>query len=320
VLTSLITGAAGFAGQHLARELLASGHQVVGGTLNGTPPAPGVLSASETERVRWVALDITCDEQIRSVLAETRPHRVFHLAAQSSVGFSFSDVLGTWAANATGTLRLLCALAESEDPPRLLFVSSSEVYGVVPEHEQPIEELRPLAPTNPYGASKAAAEIVVLQMGAAGGLHVVVARSFNHTGPGQSTRFSLPNWAEQLAELSHAATRPVLQVGNLEARRDLLDVRDVVRAYRILIEHGEQGGIYNVCSGEAHRLRDIVESMVEVSATGARIQVDPERLRPVDTPLILGDPRRVRSLGWSPEIELRQTLTDLLAASGLGRG
>jgi GDP-4-dehydro-6-deoxy-D-mannose reductase len=320
VRTSLITGAAGFAGQHLVRELLASGYQVVGGTLDGTPPPSGVLNASETERVRWVALDITCDEQLRSVLADTRPHRVFHLAAQSSVGFSFSDVLGTWTANATGTLRLLCTLAESADPPRLLFVSSSEVYGAVPEHEQPIGESRPLAPANPYGASKAAAEIVVRQMGATSGLHVVVARSFNHTGPGQSTRFSLPNWAEQLAALSGGATEPVLQVGNLEARRDLLDVRDVVRAYRILIERGERGGVYNVCRGEAHRLRDVVEAMVEVSASGARIQVDPERLRPVDTPLILGDPRRIRSLGWTPEIELRQTLTDLLAATALGSG
>jgi GDP-4-dehydro-6-deoxy-D-mannose reductase len=319
VVTSLVTGAAGFAGQHLVRELLQSGHAVVGGTLDGAPPTSGLLDTSELESVRWVELDVTCVEQTRAVVWDIAPDRVFHLAAQSSVGFSFSDVVGTWTANATGTLQLLCVLAETANPPRLLFISSSEVYGTVPELEQPIRESRPMSPSNPYGASKAAAEIVVRQMGVANDLHVVIARSFNHTGPGQSTSFALPNWAEQLGAMARGEVEPLLRVGNLEVWRDLLDVRDVVRAYRLLIENGDNGGVYNVCKGEAHCLRQVIETMVELSGTGARIEVDEKRLRPVDTPLIQGDPKRIRALGWSPRIEIRQTLADLLGHAAAQR-
>jgi GDP-4-dehydro-6-deoxy-D-mannose reductase len=302
---ALVTGAAGFVGSYLVRRLLDDGHEVFGGTPAEHPPRhPG-------EHVRWLALDVTSDESIGDTLHGARPDVVFHLAAQASVGESFRDALGTWEVNATGTLRLLHAVGKAA---RVVVVSSAEVYGSVPDAEQPLAEDRPLRPVNPYAASKAAAEMAAVQASLAGAADAVVARSFNHTGPGQDARFSLPSFARQLAAVARAEAEPVLRVGNLSARRDFLDVRDVVGAYVALAERGEAGGVYNVCSGEARSIRSLVDEMVEISGTGARVEVDPSRVRPVDVPLLCGDPARIRGLGWKAAVPLRQTLADLLAA------
>jgi GDP-4-dehydro-6-deoxy-D-mannose reductase len=153
-----------------------------------------------------------------------------------------------------------------------------------------------------------------VQASLSGRVHAVVARSFNHTGPGQDTRFALPSFARQLAAMRSGVGERVLRVGNLEARRDFLDVRDVVRAYVVLLEHGRAGEVYNVCSGRAHRLRDVVDAMVGMTDAEIRVEVDPERVRPVDVPLLLGDGSRLRALGWSPRIALDETLGDLLYA------
>lgn len=312
----LITGAGGFVAGHLIRDLLRTGETITGGTLDGGPPDGGsVLSPEERSGVEWIRADVASESSLTDAVGAVRPEVVFHLAAQSSVGASFEEPVLTWDVNATGTFRLLRVLGRQQGPrPRVLVVSSAEVYGPVPEDEQPIRESAPLRPVNPYGASKAAAEMAALAASAAGNSHVVIARSFNHTGPGQDVRFSLPSFARQLASF-RGRRDPVLRVGNLSARRDFLDVRDVVRAYRCLIERGENGGVYNVCSGEARELRSVVEQMIELSGSGARIQVDPDRVRSVDTPLIVGDPVRIRALGWEPRIPLRQTLADLLAAA-----
>ena len=314
----LVTGAGGFAAQHLLRVLLQAGCAVTGGTQDGEAPPPGTLSAEELGRITWVPLDVTSAAAVRAAVERARPERVFHLAAQASVGRSHADPAGTWEVNALGTVRLLDAVARTVPDARVLLVSSAEVYGVVPEREQPIDEARPLHPTNPYGASKAAAEMAALAA-AATGVHVVIARSFNHTGPGQDTRFALPSFAAQLADLARGATAPVLRVGNLEARRDFLDVRDVVRAYRLLLERGAPGQAYNVCSAGARSLRELVEMLIALSTVDARLEVAPERVRPVDVPLLQGDPARLRALGWQPELTLRQTLTDLLVAAGVPR-
>lgn len=311
----LVTGAAGFVGQHLIRHLLEEGCSVFGGTQGGEPPRESTLSEQELRRVRWLPLDVTADDSVSSVVRESAPDRVYHLAGQSSVADSFSRPLDTWDVNATGTLRLLCSLAElTGSGTRVLLASSAEVYGKVPEAEQPIPEDRPLRPASPYAASKAAAEMAARQASATRGPQVVVARSFTHTGPGQDRRFALPSFAHQLAEVRAGRCEPVLHVGNLAVRRDILDVRDVVRAYRCLVERGQAGEAYNVCSGEAHELDRTVEQMIELSETGTRIEVDPERFRPIDLPLLVGDGSRLRALGWAPEIPLRQTLRDLVAA------
>lgn len=297
----LVTGAAGFVGSWLVRDLLAGGHSVFGTHLpeHAAPAEPGPA---------WLPLDVTSDASVAAAVEASSPDAVFHLAGQASVGDSFADPLGTWAVNATGTLRLAGALPAGA---RLLLVSSAEAYGVVPEGEQPIREDRPLRPMNPYASSKAAAEMAALQAGARG-LEVVVARAFNHTGPGQDARFALPSFARQLAAIRAGQAEPLLRVGNLSARRDLLDVRDVVRAYLRLVEAGEPGGVYNVCSGEARSMAEAVDELVDLSGTRTRVEVDPARVRPVDVPLLLGDNARMRALGWAPEIPFRQTLSDLL--------
>ncbi len=300
----LVTGAGGFVGGHLVRALLADGHRVFAAAQEGHPLPPS------SDEVRWLPLELTSAESIARAMREARPEAVFHLAAQSSVGESFADPLGTWETNATGTLRLVQALPEGA---RLLFVSSAEVYGVVPEAEQPIPETRVLRPTNPYAASKAAAEMAVAQA-AARGIHAVITRSFNHTGPGHDPRFALASFARQLAAVRAGEAEPVLRVGNLEARRDYLDVRDVIAAYRLLLERGTPGEAYNVATGVAHSMRELVETMIDVSGTGARLEVDPERVRLVDVPLLQGDPARLRALGWEPRIPIRRTLSDLLEA------
>jgi GDP-4-dehydro-6-deoxy-D-mannose reductase len=310
---ALVTGAAGFVGHHLVRALAAEGARVFAGAL----PADGADGADALpDGATPLALDVTSGPSVRDALARARPEVVFHLAAQASVKESFDDPLGTWEVNATGTLRLVHALPRGA---RLLFVSSAEVYGPVPEAEQPIAESRPVRPVTPYAASKAAAELAVLQAAAAGDVHAVVARSFNHTGPGQSTRFALASFAQQLRDVAAGRAEPMLRVGNLTARRDFLDVRDVVRAYLTLMARGDSGGVYNVASGTAPALRDLLDELVALSRTGARVEVDDARMRPVDVPLLCGEAGRLRALGWAPQIEMSETLAALLAAGEEGR-
>lgn len=318
----LVTGAGGFVGQHLVRDLLADGTEVWGATMTGRAPEEGPLSPGEAGAARWVALDVTDEGSVRAALAEAEPDRVYHLAGQSSVGASFAEPLGTWEVNATGTFLLLHLLGErtrESGPPRLLLASSAEVYGAVPPDRLPIAETAPLAPQNPYAASKAAAEMAAADAVARGRVEVVIARSFNHTGPGQTPQFALPSFALQLARMEEAPeAERVLRVGNLSAERDILDVRDVVRAYRVLMDHGESGRAYNVCSGEARALQSLVEELIELSGTSARLTVDPARVRPVDVPILLGDAGALRELGWTPRIPLRQTLADLLGSMRRG--
>ncbi|HEX2207967.1 MAG TPA: GDP-mannose 4,6-dehydratase [Longimicrobium sp.] len=299
----LVTGAAGFVGSWLVRGLVADGHTVF------AAGQPGHAFPADGEGAEWLAMDVTSAASVAEAVARAAPEAVYHLAGQASVGDSFHDPLGTWDVNATGTLRVASALPEGA---RLLLVSSAEAYGAVPEEEQPITEARPLRPCNPYAASKAAAEMAALQAGESGGIQVVVARSFNHTGPGQDVRFALASFARQLAIIRAGRAEPVLYVGNLSARRDLLDVRDVVRAYVRLMGSGAPGRVYNVCSGVARSMREAVDELVEISGTRARVEVDPERVRPVDVPLLLGDNAPLRGLGWTQEIPFRQTLGDLL--------
>lgn len=305
----LVTGANGFVGRHLIGELLRRGDaEIWAGTLEGVAVeelGPGT--------VEWVPLDITSDDSVRTAVASCTPDRVFHLAGQSSVGRSFAAPLETWEINATGTLRLLDALQrECAGKTRFLMVSSAEVYGRVEDAAQPIRESAPTNPLTPYGSSKAAAELCALQFAEIGAADVVVARSFNHVGPGQDTRFVLPSIARQLAEMRRGVQEPVLRVGNLSVRRDFLDVRDVVQAYLRMMDAGASGSVYNVSSGEEHPLREIVEYLVRLSGTGARIEEDAARIRPADIPRLVGDSTRLRAVGWAPRIPLEQSLRDVL--------
>lgn len=257
--------------------------------------------------------DITDPDAVHDALATFAPDAVYHLAALSSVRHSWEDPLGTFAVNALGTLNLCSAAAKLDRPPRTLIISSAEVYGKVPPEALPVGEDRPLAPVTPYAASKASAEMIGLQAWLGRGLEVVRARAFNHTGPGQPPGFVVPDLALQVARAARGELDRIT-TGNLEVSRDLTDVRDVVRAYRLLIVHGEPGGVYNICRGEAVMISDLLRRLMEIAGTDVQVWVDPARARPADVPKQSGDPGRIKRLtGWHAEIPMDRTLADVLA-------
>jgi GDP-4-dehydro-6-deoxy-D-mannose reductase len=258
--------------------------------------------------------DIRDPDSLRTAMAAAEADAVCHLAAQSSVRQSWDDPAGTFAINALGTVNV-CNIATALDPsPRLLLVSSAEVYGRVGPEHLPVSEDHPFAPATPYAASKVSAEMVGLQAWLGRGLEVIRTRPFNHTGPGQSESFVIPALAAQVAQASRGELDRIT-TGNLEVSRDITDVRDVVRAYRSLLFRGEPGGVYNVCRGEAFVLSDLLRRLLQIAGTDVPVMLDPGRARPADVPKQVGDPSRLRALtGWKPELSIDQTLTDVLGA------
>jgi len=263
--------------------------------------------------VAGLEVDVTDAPAIRSALIAARPDAVYHLAAQSSVSSSWDDPASTFAVNALGTVHVLSAARDCQPRPRVLVVSSVEVYGEVTPGELPVTEDAPFRPATPYAASKAAAELAGLQAYLGWDLEVIRARPFNHTGPGQTTRFFVADLARQIVEAADAGVCE-LRTGNLNLGRDFSDVRDVVRAYRLLVTHGQPGEVYNVCSGRSVTLEAVVRRLLDLAGVDLQLTVEPSRLRPVDVPDLRGDPTRLqRATGWQPEIDLDQTLADVLA-------
>jgi GDP-4-dehydro-6-deoxy-D-mannose reductase len=311
-----VTGAGGFVGPHLVRALAARGHAAWGSGLEEAPP-PSLAGAAAVARwTRWDAGD-EHDEAIAGVFADGGAGAVVHLAGQASAARSFEDPLGTTRVNLGGTLRLLEAARRASFRGPLLVVGSSEAYGAVPAG-RPCDEDTPLEPVSPYGVSKAAADHATRVYAAAFGLDARVARSFAHTGPGQSPAFALASWARQIAGFEAAAERGErgpfrLQVGNLEPVRDYGDVRDVARAYVLLLEKGEAGRAYNVATGTGRKLRDVVAALVARARVPVTVEEDASRLRPNDLMYLVGDPTRLtRATGWTPAIAFEDTLSALL--------
>lgn len=258
------------------------------------------------------SLDVTDGKALTKAVTAAAPDAICHLAAQASVGASWSDASGTFAVNALGAVHLVEAAGACAVRPRVLLISSAEVYGHVRPEDLPLGEDRAFAPLSPYAASKAAAELVGLQAWLGGGLEVIRARPFNHTGPGQRPDFVVPSLAQQVVEIRRRSLS-ALSAGNLDARRDISDVRDVVRAYRLLLEHGRPGGVYNVCRGVSVAIREIAERLLQIEGLDVPIVVDPARVRPVDLPDLRGDRTRLtEATGWAPTISLDQTLADML--------
>ena len=285
--TVLVTGADGFVGQHLCAALARAGLQTF--ALSG---------------------DIRDRESIVRQFRAAEPDGIVHLAALASVASSWDTQSEVWDVNATGTNTLVSVIRERAPQARLLAVSSAEVYGVVPETDQPIVESREVAPRSPYAVSKLAGEAPVLHSG----LDAVIARPFPHLGPGQDERFALASFAGQIARIERGGQEPVMRVGNLDARRDLLDVRCVADAYVALL-HGKLGGIVNVASGVAWRIGDVLDRLLALSTMRIEIEVDPARLRLADVPLLAGDATRLReATGWQPRRSLDETLSDTLDA------
>jgi GDP-4-dehydro-6-deoxy-D-mannose reductase len=289
-MTLLVTGASGFVGRHLQRTIACE-------TLDGAGPP----------------LDLRDAGQVRAAVARVRPTRVIHLAAQSFVPVSFEDPLETFAVNFTGTWHLLQALAGSGFTGRLLYVGSGDMYGRVPPERLPIAEEEPLRPRSPYAVSKVAGEALCYQWSQTGPFEIVMTRSFNHIGPGQARRFAVSDFAAQVAEIRRGRREPVLRVGDIDVTRDFSDVRDVVRAYLLLLEHGGNGEVYNVCSGIERTLRDILGALLALAGVEARIAVEPERRRPNEQRRLCGSNARLRrDTPWRPAVAWETTLSDLL--------
>lgn len=301
----LVTGASGFVGPHLLAALREAHPDA---ELTATSHAPA--SADAMPGVCWLTLDLTEASAVEALVADARPDAVYHLAARSSVAASFEDPAAAFAVNAGGTLHLLDALRRRAPAARTLFVSSAEVYGGASARP---DEAAPLAPANPYAASKAAAEMVCVAAFRAHGQPIVRARAFNHTGPGQTAAFAAGAFAEQIARIEAGLQAPVLSVGNLEARRDFLDVRDVVAAYVALMGLGRPGEAYNVASGASVRMRELLDGLLDLASVSIALRPDPERMRPSDVPELVGDASKLRAeTGWAPRIPLAVTLADLL--------
>ncbi|MEY2432686.1 MAG: GDP-4-dehydro-6-deoxy-D-mannose reductase [Acidimicrobiaceae bacterium] len=292
-MRALITGVSGFVGRHLLEHL-----QAMGDDVEGCDRADG-------------SVDIGDLESVRTVVNRVRPDVVYHLAGWSDVGGSWAAPVEVFRANAEGTLNVLIACTEA-GVDRVVAVSSADVYGIVREDELPINETAALRPVTPYAASKVAADYLSLQAWLGHKLPVMRARAFNHLGPGQLPRFVAPALAERIAR-NELDGGTVVPVGNLSARRDFTDVRDVVRAYRLLAERGQPGEAYNVCSGRAVSVQQLAEDLLVMARHPMHLKPDPALERPVDVPVLLGDNTRLQqATGWEPRIPLAQTLRDLL--------
>jgi len=290
---SLITGGQGFVGHWLADHLRDLGDEVV---------------AIDRE------IEITDPAGLLEVMSATAPEAVYHLAALTHVGESWDDPLRVLEVNIIGTAAVLAAARRCGTDPRVLVTSSAEVYGAVTDPGRlPLHEDSSTAPLTPYAASKLAAEAVVAQAHLGYGQPVVTVRPFNHIGPGQTPTFAVPALAKRIVDADRVGA-PTIPVGNLSARRDFTDVRDVVRAYRLLVESGRPGEVYNVCSGRDVSIREIADGLLALAGTTLEFEVDPTLVRPVEVPVLRGDPGRlVEATGWKPEIPLDQTLADVLA-------
>jgi GDP-4-dehydro-6-deoxy-D-mannose reductase len=273
----------------------------------------GGVSWRAASGARVLEADLDDPAAAAAVVGEVRPDRVVHLAGQSSVQQSWTDPGGTLRTNVLGIVHLLDAARRLALRPTVVVVGSAEEYGPVAPDELPIREGAPLRPASPYAVSKVAQGALALLYGPAGGMRVVLTRTFHHTGPGRGEAFAESSFARQIAEIEAGLRPPVLKVGNLEAVRDFADVRDVVRAYWLLLERGEGGAAYNVCSGKGRRVRDLLDTLLAASRARVEVRVDPDRLRPADVPAQVGDPSRLRAAtGWEPRIPIERSLLDLL--------
>ena len=309
----LVTGITGFAGSHLVDYILAEkkGVEIIGiqRWRSRTENVEHFL-----DKVRMVECDLRDASSVRDVLDEARPDWIFHLAAQSFVPTSWTAPTESLITNIIGQLNIFEAVKKLHIMPRIQLACSSEEYGMVFESELPIQETNPLRPLSPYAVSKVGQDMLGYQYFMSFNLPVIRTRGFNHEGPRRGPVFVCSDFAKQIADIEKGRRPPVVRVGNLEARRDFTDVRDVVRAYWLALEKGEPGEVYNIASGRAWTIREMLDLLLSLSKAKIKVEEDPARMRPSDVPVLLGDSSKFRDrTGWSPEIPFEKTIADLLA-------
>ncbi|MFH0953840.1 MAG: GDP-mannose 4,6-dehydratase [Verrucomicrobiota bacterium] len=298
----LVTGALGFVGRHVLRELAGAGHELLGLDL-GTHPGPAPCPVYQA--------DVRDAEAVSKVVREVRPEGCIHLGGIAYVPMGWIDPNLVFSVNLLGAIHLLEAFRQHSPRTRILVVTSAEVYGRKPS-DHPLGEDVPLTPSNLYGVSKMAVDLSSLLYASHHGMAVMTARPGNHIGPGQSSKFVSTAFAEQVVRIQRKQVDPVLRVGNLECERDFTDARDVARAYRLLIEKGRPGEAYNIASGKPIRIRVILDELCSLAGIQPRIEVDPERYRPTDSHPMIDSSRIRREVGWTPQIPLSNTLKDIL--------
>lgn len=305
----MITGAGGFVGNHLAAQISESqpGTQLMGTTL-----LPGERVHAAVDQARQI--DLKDYGLVCALLRDWQPDAIYHLAAQAFVPRSFDAPWETLSNNILSQLNIIKACLELEIRPRILIVSSAEIYGDLDADQLPLAEDTPIRPTNPYSVSKVAQDMLGLQYFLSHDLPIMRARPFNHIGPGQNHRFVAPAFAGQIAKIEAGRHEPVIYVGNLAAKRDFTDVRDIVHAYQLIIGKGKAGAAYNIASGKAYSVQFLLQTLLRLTDIDIELRVDPARLRPIDTPEIRGDASKLqRDTGWRPTFSFEDTLRDVLA-------
>lgn len=305
----LIIGAAGFVGGHLIDYL---------GTLPDVEVFAAKLSGEKVENSRGsdqniLDIDILNKQQLEEALNKVRPDYIINLAAQSSVSYSWDEPAITFNINVIGVVNVLEAIRKTKIFTRLLLIGSAEEYGSISPAELPVNESRAIEPENPYAVSKASQEMAARMYVKAYQMDIIMVRAFNHIGPGQSPAFALPAFAKQIAEIEKGIREPVLSVGNLDAKRDFTDVRDIVRGYWELVQKGRSGEIYNIGSGCSYTIRSLLDKLISMSSSPIEVRIDPERMRPYDIPELRADIAKIQNeIHWQPQIDMDKTLSDTL--------
>ena len=306
----LITGIAGFAGSHLAELLLSKGFEVHG---MRRPRTKMDHIESIANRLHLTDADLLDSHSLYSTISRIKPDYIFHLAAQSFVPTSWASPSVTLEVNIVGSANLFEAVRQANIDPVIQIACSSEEYGMVHDNEVPIKETNPLRPLSPYAVSKVAMDYLGYQYHQSYGVRVVRTRGFNHTGPRRGDTFAESNFAKQIALIEKGKQEPVVHVGNVDAKRDYTDVRDMVKGYLLAVEKCDPGDVYNICTGSTVKIADVLKLLLSYSKIKVEIKEDPDRMRPSDVPILLGDNSKfVAKTGWKPEIVFEKTMEDLL--------